>query len=140
MCNIVAIIYFCRMKINWDALGISASLACAIHCALLPLFLTSLPVLGIEIIHNAAFEYSMIAVAAAIGFYSLLHGYVRHHHQFFPVIIFAIGIACLFAKQIWHSHELLFLIPAVTLIVAAHFVNYRACKAANHCHASDCGH
>ena len=24
---------------NWDAIGVGASLACAIHCALLPLFL-----------------------------------------------------------------------------------------------------
>ncbi|HAL95914.1 MAG TPA: MerC domain-containing protein, partial [Chitinophagaceae bacterium] len=32
-----------RFRINWDALGISASIACAIHCALLPLFLSSLP-------------------------------------------------------------------------------------------------
>ena len=32
-----------RLKINWDALGIATSLACAIHCAVLPLLLTSLP-------------------------------------------------------------------------------------------------
>jgi len=31
-------------KVNWDALGVGASLACAIHCAVLPLILTSLPV------------------------------------------------------------------------------------------------
>ena len=27
-----------KLKINWDVLGIGASLACAIHCALLPFF------------------------------------------------------------------------------------------------------
>jgi hypothetical protein len=39
-------------KINWDALGIATSLACAIHCALLPLFLSSLPLFGVNIIEN----------------------------------------------------------------------------------------
>ena len=43
-------------KINYDALGIATSLACAIHCAILPLVLTSLPVLGVNIIHNIPFE------------------------------------------------------------------------------------
>ncbi len=128
------------MRVNWDALGISASLACAIHCALLPLFLTSLPVLGIEIIDNAAFEYTMIFIAAAIGFYSLIHGYLKHHHKFFPVVVFAAGVACLFGKQIWHQHQLFFLISAVVLIVSAHFFNYRMCKKANHCHVEDCSH
>jgi hypothetical protein len=52
-----------NFKINWDALGITASLACAIHCAVLPLMLTSLPLFGINIIHNAIFEYSMIGLA-----------------------------------------------------------------------------
>ena len=55
------------LKINYDALGIAASVACAIHCALLPLVLTSLPVLGINIINNTWFEVFMILLAAAIG-------------------------------------------------------------------------
>ena len=42
-------------KINWDALGIGASLACAIHCALLPLFFSTLPLFGINIIHHLGF-------------------------------------------------------------------------------------
>jgi len=38
-------------------------LACAIHCALLPLILTSLPLFGVELIDNIAFEYGMIVLA-----------------------------------------------------------------------------
>lgn len=128
------------MKINWDALGITASLACAIHCALLPLFLTSLPLFGVEIIDNATFEYIMIGIAALIGMYSLYHGWKSHHHQFIPLIIFLLGITFLFAKQIWHHHQHIFLVPAVILIVYAHYRNFTLCKKANHCHSSDCNH
>lgn len=127
-------------KINLDAIGITASLACAIHCAVLPLVMTSLPILGINIIHNHAFEYGMIFLAMAIGSYSLYHGYKKHHHQLLPLVIFIIGVLFLFAKQRWHDHEMWLLIPAVLAIVSAHYVNYLYCKKANHCHADDCNH
>ncbi|HEX7905671.1 MAG TPA: MerC family mercury resistance protein, partial [Chitinophagaceae bacterium] len=56
-----------KYKINWDALGIGASLACAIHCALLPLLISSLPLFGMDIINNETFEISMIVLAFGIG-------------------------------------------------------------------------
>jgi hypothetical protein len=54
-------------KINLDALGATASVLCAIHCAILPLMLASLPVFGVNIVHNAPFEYGMIGLAFVIG-------------------------------------------------------------------------
>ena len=127
-------------KINWDALGITASVACAIHCAVLPLLLTSLPVFGVNIIDNLAFEYGMIILAMGIGGWSLYHGYRRHHHLRLPLLMFGLGISLLFAKEVLHDWKLWFLIPAVIAIVIAHFVNFRYCRQANHCHTSDCNH
>lgn len=129
-----------RYKINWDVLGITTSVACAIHCAVLPLIMTSLPLFGVNIIHNFWFEFSMIALACLIGIYSLYHGYKKHHHSIVPIIIFIIGIFFLFAKQVWHKFELWLLIPAVILIVTAHFVNYKSCRVHNHAHKEDCNH
>lgn len=129
-----------NIKINWDALGISASLACAIHCALLPLFLQSLPLFGFNIIDNLYFELIMILLAAAIGLFSLYHGWKKHHHKKLPILLFTLGMLFLFGKQAWHQYQLWFLIPAVALIVMAHFLNFKYCRKANHCHAADCGH
>lgn len=128
------------MKINWDALGITASLACAIHCALLPLFLSSLPLFGVNIIDNVSFEVFMILLALGIGTYSLYHGWKKHHHNWLPFLIFFAGIALLFAKQVWHNYQFWFLVPAVILIVSAHFINYRFCRVHNHAHSDDCNH
>lgn len=114
-----------KKKINWDALGIGASLACAIHCALLPLVLTSLPVFGINIIENKGFEYFMIGLAFCIGAYALSHGYRKHHRQWLPLAVFSAGMLFLLAKEIWHNHAVLLLIPAVLLIVGAHYYNFR---------------
>lgn len=119
-----------KKRINWDALGIGASLACAIHCALLPLILTSLPIFGINIIENKGFEYLMIGLAFVIGAYALWHGYQKHHRQWLPLAIFSVGIIFLFAKEIWHKHAILLLIPAVIFIVGAHYYNFRLSKKA----------
>ena len=129
-----------KPKINWDALGITASLACAIHCALLPLFLSSLPLFGINIIENRAFEYGMILLAFAVGAYSLYHGNKKHHHSRKPMILFTIGIACLVSKMYWHEWRDWFLAPAVICIVWAHVLNYRLCRVHDHAHADDCDH
>lgn len=131
----------CMMpKFNWDALGITASVACAIHCAVLPLLLTSLPVLGFDLIQNSFFEYFMIALAFAVGAYALGHGFRRHHQRFLPLAVFSAGIALLLAKQVWHSIHLWLLIPAVMAIVTAHYLNYRLCRVHAHAHTEDCSH
>ncbi|HEX6913793.1 MAG TPA: MerC domain-containing protein [Chitinophagaceae bacterium] len=128
------------IKINWDALGISASLACAIHCALLPLFLQALPIFGINIIDNVLFEVFMICLAAAIGMYSLYHGWTRHHHKTGPILLFSVGMVLLLLKQIWHQHQLWFLVPAVLLIVSAHLRNFRLIRKTAQCNMKGCDH
>lgn len=129
-----------KHRINWDALGITASLACAIHCALLPLFLTSLPLFGVNIIHNIFFEAGMIFLALCIGSYSLFHGFKKHHHSWLPLIVFFAGFIILVLKQFFVEYETWLLIPAVILIIAAHLMNYRFCRVHDHAHADDCDH
>ena len=129
-----------KFKINWDAFGIAASVACAIHCAVLPLILSSLPLFGINIIENQGFEFLMIALAFLVGVYSLYHGRKKHHHSYYPMVLFAAGISLLFIKSMLHSHSLMLLLPAVSLVVIAHYLNYKLCRVHNHAHADDCNH
>ena len=116
-----------KFKINWDGLGIATSLACAIHCAVLPLIVSSLPLFGINIVHNVFFEWLMIAIAFFVGSYSLFHGFVKHHQTYLPLFLFATGFIFLVAKQFFHSYEYWLLLPAVILIVTGHYQNYRLC-------------
>ena len=117
-----------NVKINWDGLGIFTSVACAIHCAILPLIATSLPLFGVNIIHNGYFEWTMIGIAFVIGSYSLFHGYIKHHRSLLPVAIFSVGFIFLIAKQFFAGLEIALLIPAVMLIISAHYFNYRLCQ------------
>lgn len=129
-----------KFKINWDALGITTSILCAIHCAILPLFLVALPLFGVNIIENKAFELGMIVLAFIIGCYSLWHGFKWHHHSKVPLILFSLGITCLVLKQFLWQYHLILLVPAVTLIVVAHMINYKFCRKHNHAHEADCNH
>jgi hypothetical protein len=116
-----------RLKLNWDAVGIATSVTCAIHCALLPILVTTLPVFGINIIHNSFFEWGMIMLAFAIGSYSLFHGYVKHHRLPVPILVFSFGFMFLVLKQFYTQFEIPFLLIAVACIISAHFYNYRLC-------------
>ncbi len=129
-----------KIRINWDALGVVTSVACAIHCAILPLFIVSLPLFGINIIENHTFEIVMILLAFVIGIYALWHGYKGHHHRKLPIILFVAGISFLFMKEIWHDFHISFLVPAVLLIVSAHFLNFRFCRSHHRAHKEDCNH
>jgi len=117
-------------KINWDALGVTTSVLCAIHCAILPLAAAALPVLGIPFLHHPGFEYGMIGLAFVIGTRALWHGFRRHHRRLVPWLLFLAGMIFLIAKQIWHNYELGLLPFAVGMIVAAHVLNYRLSRPA----------
>jgi MerC mercury resistance protein len=111
--------------INADYIGIGASVACAIHCAVLPLFLSGLSFFGVNIIHNFLFETGMIVLTFGVGILSLRHGFRRHHHSPVPFLLFTGGMIFLSAKQYWHDYELILLPFAVILIISAHISNFR---------------
>ncbi len=124
------------IRVNWDLMGIGTSLACAIHCALLPVVISTLPVFGINIIHNTFFEWGMIALAFFVGTFSLFHGYIRHHRMATPFMIFSTGFIFLILKQFFREQEYLFLALAVFFIITAHLLNFRFCRLSKACNSS----
>ncbi len=128
------------LKINWDALGVGASVACAIHCAVLPLLFTTFPLFGINIIHNHTFEWFMIGLALVIGINALRHGFLKHHHSKWPVILLITGFAFLIIKEWMPGYHTPMVGIALVFIVSAHYLNFRLCRQANHCHKDDCDH
>ncbi len=131
-----------KWKLNLDNLGIATSLLCAIHCAVLPLLFTSLPLLGVNIIENNYFESGMIALALIIGYISLGNAYATHHKSKTPLAIFTLGGICLIAKEfLVHDSAPFWLLLAVAIvgIVGGHIINYKKCRAAKKCHINHTG-
>ena len=129
-----------KLQINWNALGVSAAVACAIHCALLPLFITAVPLFGIDILDNIYFETGMILIAFVIGSMTLWHGYRKHHHKFSPLFLFIPGILLLAVKHFFIAYIFWLIIPSSVLIISAYYLNWKFCREAKHCHSADCDH
>jgi hypothetical protein len=83
----------------------------------------------------------MIGIALIVGIQALWHGFQRHHHSLMPVVLLLTGFLFLIAKE-WTADKihLLLVLIAVGFIVSAHYINYRLCRKANHCHVGDCDH
>ncbi len=83
-------------RINLDALGISASMICLVHCLFLPLFLVLFPLAGVAAVENEAYEIGLIALSFGIAFVALRSGYQKHHRKgvfalFFLAMLLFIG-------------------------------------------------
>ncbi|MEZ4765030.1 MAG: MerC domain-containing protein, partial [Calditrichia bacterium] len=71
-------------RYNLDKLGISASLLCAIHCALVPVILPLMSTVGLGFLWSHEFEFFMIALAFVVGIWALSHGYRYAHRKLLP--------------------------------------------------------
>jgi len=118
-----------KNKTVLDKLGIVTSVACAIHCTLIPLLLTSLPFLGIHALHNKVIEYSMIGLALIFGLFSLGPGYKNRPQGRLSLLLFGIGIAFLLLNQFSSERWVYALVPAAAAaIISAHVLHLRSCN------------
>jgi len=108
-----------------DAFGMGVSLACAIHCILLPVFFATLPVFGVEILRNIVLETITTVLSAVVGSWALLRGFRKHHHQIKPVALFIIAMVFLvIANFNGGTTEIILKIIVVTGIITAHSLNW----------------
>lgn len=116
-------------KMNLDAIGIGASLACAVHCVALPLVAAVLPLAGAAV-HYEPLEYVLLGATPVVGLAALYRGYRYQHRRFRPSLLFVIGFALLIAGHFWfpHSLELTAIALGAGLLVAAHVDNIRFCR------------
>jgi len=121
-----------------DNAGMTASVLCAIHCAIVPLLITVLPLSGLGFLANPAIEWSMIIFALFIGVYAIGLSYLRTHHRLLPVILLVSGFITIIIGHVFVKgwHEALVVPVGGLLIATAHFFNFRYAGA---CQADDQG-
>jgi hypothetical protein len=110
-----------------DRIGMTASTLCAIHCAIVPMLITSLPLLGLGFLANPWFEWSMIIFALFIGIYAIGSSYFKTHHKFLPMLLLIIGFLIIIAGHLFiTSWREAIIVPIGGLLIAtAHFFNVR---------------
>ena len=105
----------------------TASVLCAIHCAIVPILITSLPLIGMGFLANPWLEWSMIILALFIGFYAIGLSYFRTHHKLLPPILLITGFLVIIAGHLFITgwHEAIIVPVGGLLIATAHFFNFR---------------
>lgn len=125
-----------------DRFGATASLLCAVHCALLPLVIAVLPALGLGFLADHRYERAFIAFASLLALTTLVVGF-RRHQRFAAFCFLAPGICLLFAGIVIdfdHASILHATLVALggTLVTCAHLTNLRL--AHGHVHNAACEH
>lgn len=117
-------------RINLDKIGIGTSLLCAVHCILLPVLFTTLPLMGVEILENELLELVFILFSLIIGCLAMYNGYSKHHHKLLPLVLFILGISLLFFANFFleDNQETIIKIIGATTLIIAHLINWQNCK------------
>jgi len=118
-----------------DRLGMSASLACAVHCAALPLLLAAMPAIGLAWLDSAWVDWTMVALAAVIALRAHRGGF-RLHRSCLPSAVAVAGLLAI-VTTIWllkgsASHHYVQASGAV-VVASSHFLNRHLCRNCKAC-------
>ena len=112
-----------------DALSMLISGLCMVHCVVLPLLVSTLPVMGIEVMENPWIELTTIVFALWVGGMAVIKGYRKYHRKSFIVWLFVAGMLVMAsANAAGEGHEATMKTAGVLLVGIAHLLNYRLAK------------
>ena len=126
-----------------DRFGAAGSLACAAHCALLPLLIAALPSLGLAGWVGDGFEGVFVVFATLLGIFSLVWGY-RRHRALRALSLLLPGLVILWLAVLYpalHQSEVPHAVAMTlggTLVGLGHLVNLRLNH--GHVHDASCAH
>jgi MerC mercury resistance protein len=123
--------------VSLDRAGLTASLACAVHCALLPIALAALPALGLAWLDSPWVDWGMVALALAIALTAHRGGY-RVHGRCLPAGVAITGIAIIIGtvcvlKGSASQHYIQ--ASGAAMIAGSHLLNHRFCRNCAACRA-----
>ncbi|PIS10139.1 MAG: hypothetical protein COT73_10965, partial [Bdellovibrio sp. CG10_big_fil_rev_8_21_14_0_10_47_8] len=120
--------------------GMVLSLVCLIHCFLTPVVLISLPILARYYLAHPFFHLILAILIVPIGAAAFFVGH-RHHHRSMvfwlgiPGLVIIAGVPYLVHQLNWPLNEALIMMFGSIMLVAAHWINRRACRScARHQH------
>lgn len=124
-------------RVDLDKAGATASLACAVHCALMPLVVTLLPLVGLGFLADERMEWGLLGLSALLGSSSLALGY-REHRKRQALLILSLGLTALVTGRLLEeSHFETAGVIGVVLggctVAAAHFLNRHLCRTCRTC-------
>ena len=117
---------------NTDKIAAGLSIACAIHCLLVPSFLiVTSGALSLSI-DNEFIHWAILFIAFPISMYALSTG-ASNHNNYVVFLIGISGLGILIATALSESlltelNEIIFTLMGSGLVVYAHMRNFKLCK------------
>lgn len=129
-----------RTLINlFEKLGYSASFICAIHCTLMPILMTFLPLLGISMFADENLELILLLLSGISGLLTMCFGYKRHK-SIKASLYFYVGFGMVALIHTLHEHinksNLVFnllLVLGSILIIYSYKINKSLCESCKLC-------
>lgn len=113
-----------------DQAGMSASLACAVHCAVLPLLLAALPAIGLAWLDSPWVDWTMVVVATSLALRAHRGGFLVHRRclpaavAVFGLLVIVITICLLKGSASQHYVQA----SGAVVVASSHFLNRRFCR------------
>jgi len=118
-----------RPRFNLDILGMILSLACAVHCALLPLMLMFGAFTGLHFLADPMIEHTVIFGSMFIAASSLIPHYF-HHKRKEVLIVATTGFALIFIGHLFGMawlHSVLMVAGGMAIAIS-HLLNLKYCR------------
>ena len=133
-----------------DKAGMVASITCAVHCMIMPLIITLLPIFGLSLFATEEFEWFLLMISAILGMVSLCFGF-KKHKSYRAFSFLGIGLTLIVIGRLMHEHVnhlkvfvfdlyLVFLVVGAVSVALSHWLNNKLCNSCNSCHKSGCSH
>ncbi len=122
-----------KQVISLDKLGMSLSLICAIHCAVTPLIILSLPIMARYYVAHPWFHWVMALMIVPVGLWAFISGY-RHHGKSSVLILGVAGLIIIgivpvfFHSSLSYWSEPVVMIVGSALLISAHWINRKSCS------------
>ncbi len=116
-----------------DRLAILLSSVCAVHCLLLPVAITLLPIMQGSLLDEASFHVVFLFLVVPTSVIALSVG-CRKHKNLKTAALGTLGLGILIVASIW-GHELvgylgerLMVTAGGAILAISHIINYRLCR------------
>jgi hypothetical protein len=124
-------------KLYLDRYGMAISLACAVHCAVVPLAATFLVGTGLSWLAGRELEWTVLFSTVILGSTRLFQSFLKHRKAE-ALAIFVAGLAAFWAAKAalfpFAYSEAWFMALGGILVAVAHFRNLKLCTCCAHRH------
>ncbi len=134
---------------RFERIGFLSSIACAIHCTVLPIAMVCFPIIGFSLVSTELFEWILLSVSLVMGLVSLCFGF-RKHKSFKAFSYLGIGSTLIVVARLLHDHNSksgfhfdylnMMLILGGFMISASYYINNKLCANCKTCTINGCEH